>query len=282
METQPESIFLLTPAAVEAPNVSDELQRVRVSNTRERSLCAFARVQAATLLEAALDEEVRDHLARHAGIRAPDGRPAVVRNGLQPIRHILTNIGAIPVRIPKVRSRSACVAPFRSVIARPYLRRSRAIVEGAPLRFLRGLSRSDVHECLYALMGPDGVVLPGRVMSRLKARWEQPFGAAVDGQLSQVDCQSLWLTSFDCSELDPSSVERFLIVIGTDPMQNERIFALKESLDRGAREWQQALSRLRDRGLRVPGRIEIGDPRPERVVEALDRVFPGVMTLEGS
>lgn len=148
------------------------------------------------------------------------------------------------------------------------------------MRFLRGLAKSDVHECLYALMGPEGVVLSSRVMSCLKARWDQTFGATVDGMLSQVDCQSLWLTSLDCSELDHSRVDRFLIVIGIDPMRNERIFELKESLDRGTQEWQLALSRLRDRGLRVPARIEIGDPAPGPVVEALSLVFHGVMAFE--
>ena len=53
----------------------------------------------------AVEGELRELLEEHGGRKLRDGRSAVVRNGYQPGREVVTGIGAVPVRIPRVRSR---------------------------------------------------------------------------------------------------------------------------------------------------------------------------------
>jgi len=50
-----------------------------------------------------------------------DGRLALVRNGYLPEREILTGIGPVSVRIPKVRSKAGKALTFRSALVPPYV-----------------------------------------------------------------------------------------------------------------------------------------------------------------
>ena len=45
-------------------------------------------------------------MAGYAGHRDEQGRAAVVRNGYLPEREVLTGVGAVTVKVPKVRSRT--------------------------------------------------------------------------------------------------------------------------------------------------------------------------------
>lgn len=71
--------------------------------------------------------ELEEFLRRFAGHQDDSGRSLVVRNGYQPERSILTGIGPIAVRVPKVRSRTQAVAGFRSALVPSYVRRARAV-----------------------------------------------------------------------------------------------------------------------------------------------------------
>ena len=56
------------------------------------------------LIRQAVETELSEYLSQHQRI-AGDGRLALVRNGYLPKREILTGIGPVSVRIPKVRSK---------------------------------------------------------------------------------------------------------------------------------------------------------------------------------
>ena len=57
------------------------------------------------LIQKAIEVEVQALLASFEKVRLLGGRRAVVRNGYLPERDILTPMGEIPVRIPKVPDR---------------------------------------------------------------------------------------------------------------------------------------------------------------------------------
>jgi hypothetical protein len=61
-------------------------------------------------------------------IRDGHGRRAVVRNGHLPERDVLTGIGPVRVRVPKVRDRRGEGAVFHSKLVPPYVRRSRSVL----------------------------------------------------------------------------------------------------------------------------------------------------------
>jgi putative transposase len=64
------------------------------------------RRRAGTLIQNAIEVEVRELLADYGNVCTVSGVAAVVRNGYLPAREILTAVGPVEVRIPKVRDRS--------------------------------------------------------------------------------------------------------------------------------------------------------------------------------
>ena len=84
------------------------------------------------LVAQAVEAELAELLAGYADRRLSDGRSAVVRNGYQPEREIVTGIGSVPVRIPRIRSRDGAPVTFRSALVPPYVRRSRSLDAAIP------------------------------------------------------------------------------------------------------------------------------------------------------
>ena len=69
-------------------------------------LTELLRSRARRLIEAGVRAELEEHLSSFGHEKLPVGRRRVVRNGRLPERKILTGLGEVDVRVPKVRSRS--------------------------------------------------------------------------------------------------------------------------------------------------------------------------------
>ena len=147
-------------------------------------LTEFLRASARELVAGAVEAEVAELLSAQAGRKLPDGRSAVVRNGYQPEREIVTGIGAVPVQIPRVRSRDGEPVSFRSVLVPPYVRRSRSLNAAIPWLYLKGVAAGEMSEALGALVGPDAKGLSPGVVSRLKREWEEEHRAWSQRDLS--------------------------------------------------------------------------------------------------
>ena len=74
--------------------------------TAEDPLTELLRQGAQRLLAQAIEAEVAVLLAQYADRRDAQGRQAVVRNGYLPEREVHTGIGAVRVKVPRVRDRS--------------------------------------------------------------------------------------------------------------------------------------------------------------------------------
>jgi Transposase, Mutator family len=115
----------------------------------------LAREGARRMLAAALEAEVDEYLAVHAGERDERGRRLVVRNGHARQREVLTAAGAVRVQAPRVNDRRTDPATgerarFRSVILPPWCRKSPKVAEVLPLLYLHGLSTGDFVPALEA------------------------------------------------------------------------------------------------------------------------------------
>jgi len=71
----------------------------------EDHLTEVLRNGAQRLLAQAVEAEVECFLASHAELELPDGRKRIVRHGHLPERDIQTGIGAVRVKMPRVRDR---------------------------------------------------------------------------------------------------------------------------------------------------------------------------------
>lgn len=91
------------------------------------TLEALIRRGAQDLLQKAIEVEVQALLASFERVLWLGGRQAVVRHGYLPERDILTPMGQVPMRVPKVRDRSGNGVKFNAAWVPPYVRRSHRV-----------------------------------------------------------------------------------------------------------------------------------------------------------
>ena len=63
------------------------------------------------IISQALEAKLAEPLGQLSNVLTLGGKPAVVRNGYLPERAILTTVGLLPIKVPRVRDRNnlACV-----------------------------------------------------------------------------------------------------------------------------------------------------------------------------
>ena len=95
------------------------------------------------LIQKAVEVEVQQLLAEYENVRMLGGQRTVVRNGYLPAREVLTAVGNVEVRVPKVRDRSGGGVKFNSALVSAAL----------PWLYLKGISTGDMREALTVLLG---------------------------------------------------------------------------------------------------------------------------------
>ena len=92
----------------------------------------------------------------------------MVRNGYLPEREVHTGLGAVRVKVPRVRDRRGSGMRLHSALLPPYLRRSTRLEALWPWLYLKGVSTGDVAEALQTLLGPEAPGLSPATISRLQ------------------------------------------------------------------------------------------------------------------
>ena len=121
------------------------------------SLTEILRSGARALLSRAVEAEVAEFLAKHAALKTETGQQRVVRHGHLPEREIMTGIGPIAVRQPRVRDREAGEGErirYSPSILPPYARRSKSLEVLIPVLYLKGISSGDFEEAAGRPRGP--------------------------------------------------------------------------------------------------------------------------------
>ena len=119
------------------------------------SLTELLRQGARGLIEKAVEAELQLLLDQYDNVTDLGGRKLVVRNGYLPEREVLTALGPVPVRVPKVRDRSGSGVKFNSALVPPYVRKTKSVEAALPWLYLRGISTGDMQEALSVLVGED-------------------------------------------------------------------------------------------------------------------------------
>lgn len=149
------------------------------------------------MLAAALQAEVADYIARHAGEIDDNGHRLVVRNGYHAEREVVTAAGAVAVKAPRVNDKR--VDPdtgerrrFSSAILPAWARKSAQVSEVLPLLYLHGLSTSDFGPALEQFLGT-GAGLSASSITRLTTQWQDEAKAFARRDLSPADYVYLWV-----------------------------------------------------------------------------------------
>src|SRR5690606_36111194 len=106
-------------------------------------LSDLVRDGAQRIIRQAVEAELKAFLEEHSAERDTQGRRAVVRNGFQPEREVLTGIGSVKVRVPKTRDRAGEGRCFRSELLPPYLKKAKRLEAVLPWLYLKGVSTND-------------------------------------------------------------------------------------------------------------------------------------------
>lgn len=202
-----------------------------------------------------------------------NGKKRVVRNGYLPEREILTGIGAVKVRIPRVRDRgdSQERIVFKSSLIPPYLRRAVSVDKLLPLLYLKGISEADFAEALSPLFGEQAKNLSPGVISRLKAVWEAEYEEWNRRRLDNKRYVYWWVDGISFSVRNDDK-RRVLVIVGVDERGCKELIALRDGFRESTESWLSLLRELKERGACAP-QLAVGDGALG-FWNALSEVFP--------
>ena len=228
------------------------------------------------LIQKAIEVEVKELLAEYGNVRTLGGAAAVVRNGYLPARDILTPVGAVAVRVPKVRDRSGAGVKFNSALVPPYVRRSKAISAALPWLYLKGVSTGDMREALGVLVGEDARGLSPNVVSRLKAQWATEYAGWMKRSLSGSRYIYWWVDGIHTGvRAEDDARQCLLVIIGVTPEGKKELVTIGDGLRESTQSWLDVLRDLRARGLDA-GPLLAGGDGALGFWAALSEVYPEV------
>ena len=225
------------------------------------ALSEILRQGAQRMLAQAIEAEVAEWIDAHAGTTDDRGRRQVVRNGYLPERKIVTGLGELPVRQPRVHDRRAEGEreKFTSKILPPYLRKARSVEELIPFLYLKGISTGDMNEALQSLLGPDCPGLSATTVTRLKAVWEQEYEDWSKRSLEDKEYVCVWADGIHTNIRLEEDRQCILVLMGATKEGKKELIAMTDGHRESAQSWRELLLDVKRRGLSIEPKLAIGD-----------------------
>lgn len=243
---------------------NDSVVRLIQPGSFEDQLTEVLRNGARALLAQAVEAEVAGFLAKHAECKTEDGRARVVRHGHLPEREVMTGIGPVPVKQPRVRDRGATADDpgrirFSPAILPPYMRRSKSIEALLPILYLKGISTGDFSEALAALLGKDASGLSASAIGRLKDCWIDEHAAWHKRDLSARRYVYVWADGIHLEARLEDEKQCILVIIGATPEGRKELVGFTDGARESAHDWRELLLDLKRRGLDAQPELMIAD-----------------------
>jgi len=235
----------------------------------------LARRGARKLLAQALDAEIAEHLEKHCDLRDDEGRRLVVRNGNLPERELVTGIGPLRIRQPRVDDRA--LGPeerFSSQILPRYLRRVPSVDNLIPTLYLKGISSGHMSEPLASILGPAAAGLSASNIVRLKARWEQDYQNWNRRDFSVKRYVYFWVDGIHFNVRLDGERSCILVIMGANESGRKELLAISDGYAESKASWREILLDLKRRGLQVTPKLAVGDGALG-FWAALREVYPG-------
>ena len=217
---------------------------------------------ARALLAQAVEAEVAALVSCHADKLTNDGRQRLVRHGHLPEREIVTGIGPVAVRCPRVRDRvgEGCERiRFSSAILPPYARRSKSLEVLIPILYLKGVSTGDFEEALLALLGKDAGGLSASTIVRLKDAWSDEHARWSKRDLSAKRYVYFWVDGIHVQARLEDEAQCLLVIIGATPEGKKELVGLIDGVRESAQSWKELLLDLKRRGLSMAPELAVAD-----------------------
>jgi len=219
---------------------------------------------ARALLAQAVEAEVAEFLGKHADLKTRDGHQRIVRHGHLPEREVMTGIGPVPVRQPRVRDRGAAAGDverlrFTPTILPPYARRSKSLEVLIPILYLKGISTGDFEEALAALLGKDAPGLSAATISRLKEAWTDEHNRWKRRDLSTRRYVYVWADGIYLQARLEDEKQCILVLIGATSEGRKELIGFTDGARESAQDWRELLLDLKRRGLTGAPQLAIAD-----------------------
>jgi transposase-like protein len=232
--------------------------REEVLRGSRSALDELVREGARRILQEALELEVEDFIARHRQSRDEQGHQCVVRNGYLPAREVVSGVGPLKVRQPRVRRRDPGER-FTSSILPPFLRRIPSVDNLIPALYLRGISTNQFAAALEAILGPGAAGLSATNIVRLKAAWQKEYDEWSRRDLSRKRYVYWWVDGLYFQVRLGSERPCLLIVVGTLEDGRKELVAIYDGIRESKLSWQELLRDLKARGLEQGPALAVGD-----------------------
>jgi len=236
------ALNLLTPAMVDP--LTDVLRR-----------------GALAMLVDAIETEVAVWIDDHQELVDAAGHRQVVRNGYASPRTVVTGVGPLEVKMPRVHDRRAEGERerFTSSILPPYLRKAKAIDELIPWLYLKGISTGGFAEALQALLGPNCPGLSASSVTRLISIWQEEQAAWSKRDLSDKQYVYVWADGIHFNIRLEEDRQCILVLMGATADGTKELIAVQDGHRESEQSWSSMLLDLKSRGLTIDPKIAVAD-----------------------
>lgn len=210
------------------------------------------------MLQAAIENEVAEYIESHQQIQDENGYRKVVRNGHLPERELITGIGPIKVRRPRVNDKRKGER-FTSKILPPFMRRVPSIDNLIPCLYLKGISTGDFVEALEAILGPQASGLSATNIVRLKEVWKQDYEKWRKRNLRGKRYVYIWVDGIYFNVRLDDERSCILVIIGATADGKKELIAVYDGYRESKLSWQEVLRDLKTRGLEKLPELATGD-----------------------
>lgn len=230
----------------------------RMISESRASLDEIIRQGARRILQAALEHEVAEYLMMMAEKRDEGGRQEFVRNGYLPERDLITGVGPLSIRKPRVRDRDGKTR-FSSRILPPFMRRVPSVDALIPVLYLKGISTGDFTEALEAILGPQAAGLSAANIVRLKEGWQTEYDSWAKRDLSDRRYVYWWADGIYFNVRLDKERPCLLIIMGTLEDGTKELVAVWDGQRESKLSWLEVLRDLKARGLPESPKLAVGD-----------------------
>lgn len=243
---------------------NDNVVNLIQPGTLTDQLTEILRNGARALLTQAVEAEVAEFLAKHSDLKTEDGLKRVVRHGHLPERDIMTGIGPVAVRQPRVRDREAGADDpgrirFTPAILPPYARRSKSLEVLIPILYLKGISTGDFEEALAALLGKDAPGLSASTIARLKDGWIEEHERWKKRDLSAKRYVYVWADGIHLEARLEDERQCILVIIAATPEGKKELVGFIDGARESTHDWRELLLDLKRRGLASAPELAVAD-----------------------
>lgn len=236
---------------------------IQEKNNDGQPLEEILRQGAAQLLQLAVEAEVDSFIEKFKAAVDDDGHRLAVRNGYHKEREILSGIGPITIKQPRVDDRKLRQQfpkqKFSSAILPKYLRRAPSLDNLVPALYLKGISTQDFPTALKAILGDDAKNLSSNTVVRLKRNWIIEYEQWCKRDLSDKKYVYIWADGIYFNVRCDNSKSCILVILAADDKGNKELLAVSDGFRESKQSWIEMLLELKSRGLAVGPSLAIAD-----------------------